>query len=102
MVPGGGERWMTQKKIQEAQDYLTMISENRVRRIIDIETLLTKHSEPIVLSFMRNLLREKEKILKGLIVRDKKNAKINETVVAMFRLYMAIKTMEDGKEVKGA
>jgi hypothetical protein len=102
MVPGGGERLMTQKKIQEAQDYLTMMSENRMRRIVDIETLLRKHLEPIVLTFLRNLLREKEKILKGLIVRDKKNAKINETVVAMFRLYMAIKTMENGKEVKGA
>jgi hypothetical protein len=91
---------MTQKQIQEAQDYLTMMSDDRVRKIIDIETLLAKHPEPIVLSFMRNLLREKEKILKGLIVRDKKNVKINETVVAMFRLYMAIKTMEDGKEGK--
>jgi hypothetical protein len=92
---------MTQKTIQEAQDYLTMNSEDRVRRIIDIETLLRKHSEPIVLTFMRNLLREKEKILKGLIVRDKKNAKINETVVAMFRLYMAIKILEKETEVKG-
>jgi hypothetical protein len=100
MVPGGGEIWMIQKKIREAQEFLTLVTDGRTRRIIDIETLLVKHSEPIVLTFMRNLLREKEKILKGLIVRDKKNAKINETVVAMFRLYMAIKTMENGKEVK--
>jgi hypothetical protein len=93
---------MTQEKIKEAQEFLTLVNEDRIKRIIDIQMLLTWHPESVVLAFMKNLLREKQKVLKGLIARDKKNPKINETIAAMFRLYMAIKTLEDGKEVKAA
>jgi hypothetical protein len=94
---------MSRETIQEAQDFLTMISEDRVRRIIDIEPLLARHPKEVVLLALQDLYREKEKVLKGLIHEDKTSSKINELIVAMFRIHMAMKTIEgDEKEVKAA
>ena len=94
---------MSRETIQEAQDFLTMISEDRVRRIIDIEPLLARHPTESVLSLLQTLYREKEKVLKKLIHEDKTSSKINELIVVMFRIHMAMKTIEgDEKEVKAA
>jgi hypothetical protein len=94
---------MSRETIQEAQDFLTMISEDRVRRIIDIEPLLARHPKESVLSALQDLYREKEKVLKKLIHEDKTSSKINEIIVAMFRIHMAMKTIEgEEKEVKAA
>jgi len=94
---------MSRETIQEAQDFLTMISEDRVKRIIDIEPLLSRHSRDSVLSLLQDLYRDKEKVLKKLIHEDKTSSKINELIVAMFRIHMAMKTIEgDGREVKAA
>jgi hypothetical protein len=93
---------MAPERIKAAQEFLTLVNDGRARRIIDIETLLNRHSESLVLGFLKDVLKEKTKILKGLIDSDRKNVKINETIAAMFRVYMAIKTIEDEKEVKAA
>ena len=94
---------MSKETIQEAQDFLTMISEDRVKRIVDIEPLLARHPTESVLSLLETLYREKEKVLKRLIHEDKTSSKINELIVAMFRIHMAMKTIEgDEKEVKAA
>jgi hypothetical protein len=94
---------MSRETIQEAQDFLTMISEDRVKRILDIEPLLARHPKEAVLLALQDLYREKEKVLKGLIHEDKTSSKINELIVAMFRIHMAMKTIEgDEKEVKAA
>ena len=94
---------MSRETIQEAQDFLTMISEDRVRRIVDIEPLLERHPKESVLFLLKGLYIEKEKVLKRLINEDKTSSKINELIVAMFRIHMARKTIEgDGKEVKAA
>ena len=94
---------MSRETIQEAQDFLTMISEDRVRRIVDIEPLLARHPTESVLSLLETLYREKEKVLKRMIHEDKTSSKINELIVLMFRIHMAMKTIEgDGKEVKAA
>ncbi len=94
---------MSRETIQEAQDFLTMISEDRVRRIVDIEPLLARHPTESVLSLLETLYREKEKVLKRMIHEDKTSSKINELIVLMFRIHMAMKTMEgDEKEVKAA
>ena len=94
---------MSRETIQEAQDFLTMISEDRVRRIVDIEPLLARHPKEAVLSALQDLYREKEKVLKGLIHEDKTSSKINELIVAMFRIHMAMKTIEgDREEAKAA
>ena len=48
----------------------------------------------MILSFMKGLLKEKEKTLKGLVVKDKTAYRVNETIGAIFRIYMAMKTLE--------
>ena len=94
---------MSRETIQEAQEFLTTISEDRVKRIIDIEPLLVRHPKEAVLSALGDLYRDKEKVLKGLIHEDKTSSKINELIVAMFRIHMAMKTIEgDREEVKAA
>jgi len=94
---------MSRETIQEAQDFLTMISEDRVKRIIDIEPLLARHTRDSVLSLLQDLYRDKEKVLKKLIHEDKTSSRINELIVAMFRIHMAMKTIEGEKEeVKAA
>jgi hypothetical protein len=94
---------MSRETIQEAQDFLTMISEDRVKRIVDIEPLLARHPKESVLSMLETLYREKEKVLKELIHEDKTSSRINELIVTMFRIHMAMKTIEgDHKEVKAA
>ena len=89
---------MSRETIQEAQDFLTMISEDRVRRIVDIEPLLARHPKESVLAMLDTLYQEKEKVLKGLIHDDKTSSKINELIVAMFRIHMAMKTIEGERE----
>jgi hypothetical protein len=80
-----------------------MISEDRVKRIVDIEPLFARHPKELVLSLLQDLYGEKAKALKKLIHEDKTSSKINELIVAMFRIHMAMKTIEgDQKEVKAA
>ena len=95
---------MSRDQIQEAQDYLTVISENKVRRIVDVEHLLARHPKESVLSFLEDLYKEEQRALKEMISADKTSSRINELIVSMFRIHMAMKTIErDGKEeVKAA
>jgi len=92
---------MTMETIQTAQDYLTVISDSRVKRIINIKPLLERHPARSVISFLGNLYDEKLEMLVELLIKDKTSSKINEVITAMFRIYMAIKTMQiDGEEVE--
>ena len=94
---------MSRDQIQVAQDYLTMISENRVKRIVDVEHLLARHPKESVVSFLDDLYKDKQRALKEMIAADKTSSRINELIVAMFRIHMAMKTIEgDGKEAKAA
>lgn len=95
--------------LYEAQDYLTMMRHGDLRRIVDIDALRKKHSTDEIISFLKDYTREKEKSLRNLILMDKTQRRVDETVAAMFRLHMAIKTLEndpgvinipDEKEVK--
>jgi hypothetical protein len=94
---------MSRETIQEAQEFLTMISEDRVRRIVDIEPLLARHPKESVLSMLESLYSEKKDVLAKLIQEDKTSSRINELIVTLFRIHMAMKIIEgDGKEVKAA
>jgi len=97
---------MDNETVQNAQDYLTVISESRIRKIIDVKTLLERHSKHKVVSLLRDLSKQKQKELMELINSDKTSSGINDTIVTMFRLHMAINTIENGyeilKEVKAA
>ena len=90
---------MTEEIIFDAQDYLTIENEGIRKRIIDLDSLIKRHSMDEVISFLKSYLGEKNKALKNLILMDKTQRRVDETVTAMFRIHMAIKLLEDGKEV---
>jgi len=105
MVSEGGR--MMDEAIFAAQDYLTIEKDEVRKRIVDIEGMHKRQSKKEILTFLKDCLSRKQKVLKNLILIDKAQRRVDETVVSMFRLSMAIKTLEDniyeiadGKEVK--
>jgi ferredoxin-fold anticodon binding domain-containing protein len=92
---------MTKEMIQLAQDYLTVASkENGKKKILDIDQLLRKHPSEEVINLLKTLLKEKQIVLRDFILEDKTKPEIDETVAVMFRVTMAIKTIQNGKEVR--
>ena len=91
---------MARKTIREAQEYLTVNSNAKKSQIVNIELLSQRHPVELVLSFLRELFEDHKKILQGLLLVDKTDAKVNETIATMFRIHMAMKTIERGKEVR--
>ena len=95
---------MTKEMIQLAQDYLTVASkENGKKKILDINRLLKKHPSEEVINLLKTILREKQIALRDFILADKSKPEIDETVAIMFRVTMALKSIEsieDGKEVR--
>ena len=95
---------MTKEMIQLAQDYLTVASkENGKKKILDIYQLLRKHPSEEVINLLKTILKEKQIALRDFILADKSKPEIDETVAIMFRVTMALKSIEsieDGKEVR--
>ena len=91
---------MTKELIQTAQDYLTMKENGRTRKIVDLDRLMGKHPSKEIIDFLKTILKEKQIALRDFILADKTKKEIDETVSVMFRVTMAIKTLEDGKEVR--
>jgi hypothetical protein len=89
---------MTIETILEAQEYLTINTGEKKKRIVDLNLLLKNHRQGAVVMFLEQVLREQERQLKHLITRDKTAVEVNETIATMFRLTMAIKTMEQERE----
>ena len=86
---------MTTEAISAAQDYLTVIYGDRRRRILNIMVLLENHQTEAVIGFLKSLLREKEKMLRKYILRDKSNPLIDDLVATMWRIYMCIHVLEE-------
>ena len=98
---------ITAEILSDTQNYLTIATGEKTKRILDIESLMRKHAPGEVIFFLQNYLREKQKALKNLIIIDKTQHRVDETVGAIFRLYMAISLLkeainpiENRKEVK--
>ena len=92
---------MTKRVINEVQDYLTVVSGDRVYQIVkNVELLLRRHSGVAVIAFLDQLRSEYKKELGQLIKTDKTSAQINELVAKNFRLKMAINTLRNAKEVR--
>jgi len=91
---------MNEAIISEAQDYLTVEKDEGYKRIVDIINLLQSHSTNEVVLFLKDYLKGKEEALRNLIMIDKTHRRIDQYVSAMFRITMAIKTLEEGEEVK--
>lgn len=92
---------MKKSIINQAQSYLTMATkDNGKRRILDIEKLFQNHPTEEVTDFLKTYIKEKQIALRDFILTDKTNPEVDETVALMFRVTMAIKTIEDAKEVR--
>jgi hypothetical protein len=92
---------MTKEMIQTAQEYLTVGKRDNGKKIImDIDQLLRKHSSEEVINLLKTLLKEKQEKLRDFILEDKTRPEIDETVAVMFRVTMAIKTIQGKREVK--
>jgi ferredoxin-fold anticodon binding domain-containing protein len=92
---------MNRETIQTAQEYLTVATkENGKKKIMDIDQLLENHSSEEVIHLLKTILKEKQVALRDFILIDKAKPEIDETVAVMFRITMAIKTIQNGKEVK--
>jgi len=86
---------MTESTINAAQDYLTLVSENRVKTIMNVKTLLERHPQETVVSLLQDMARRNQEMLMELIETDKTSSAINETVATLFRLRMAIQAIQD-------
>ena len=94
---------MTKRVINNVQEYLTVVGEDRVYQIVNIELLLKRHPPEAVICFLRELQKDYKKQLKQIIKNNKTDPKINEIVAKNFRIKMAINTIRNyGKEVKAA
>jgi len=91
---------MTKKVINDVQDYLTVVSGDRIYQIVNVELLLRRHSGVAVIAFLDQLRSEYKKELGQLIKTDKTSAQINELVAKNFRLKMAITILKNSKEVR--
>jgi hypothetical protein len=90
---------MTYETLQEAQAYLTQERNGESRRLIDLEHLRSKHNTTEILSFLKDYRKEKERALRNMILIDKTHRKVDQLVASIFRIYMAIKTLEDGEVI---
>ena len=91
---------MTKKVINHVQDYLTVVGEDKVYQIVNVELLLRRHPPEAVIAFLGQLRSEYQKELGQLIKNNKTDARINELVAKNFRIKMAINTIKNAKEVK--
>jgi hypothetical protein len=91
---GGG---MNDKWINKAQEYLTVVKDGQKQLIVKIAYLSENHSRQEIIRFLKDFIRGKEKELRELILGDKSNCQIDKIIAVMFRVHMAIMTLE--KEV---
>ena len=90
---------MTEKDINDAQDYLIVDYGNKRREILNITTLLQNHSLDEVIRFLKGLLREKQKLMRQYLVTDKTSPYLDQLVSETFRIGMAITVLERESEV---
>ena len=90
---------MTEKNISDAQEFLVIDYGGRTRRILDITTLLQNHTKDAVIRFLKGLLREKQKLMRQYLVKDKTSPYLDQLVSETFRIGMAITVLESESEV---
>ena len=93
---------MTKRVINEVQDYLTVVGEDRVYQIVNVELLLRRHPPAAVIAFLDQLRTEYKKELGQLIKNNKTEARINELLAKNWRIKMAIITIKNAREVQDA
>jgi hypothetical protein len=86
---------MTKKIINRVQDFLTVVGEDRVYQIVNVELLLKRHPPEAVIGFL-TLLRDDYKKELALLLKDNRtDSRINDLVAKNFRIKMAINTIKN-------
>jgi hypothetical protein len=93
---------MTKKIISNVQEFLTIVGEDRVHQIVNVELLLRRHPPQAVIAFLQQLRSEYKKELSQLIKNNKTDSRINELLAKNWRIKMAINTIKNVREVKDA
>ena len=93
---------MTKRVINQVQDYLTVVGEDRVYQIVNVELLLRRHPPEAVIAFLEQLRSEYKKELGDLIKNNKTDSRINDLLAKNWRLKMAVTTIKNAKEVQDA
>ena len=93
---------MTKRVISNVQEFLTIVDEDRVYQIVNVELLLRRHPPQAVIAFLQQLRSDYKKELSKLIKDSKTSSRINELVAKNFRIKMAINTIKNAKGVKDA
>lgn len=90
---------MTKKIINRVQDFLTVVGEDRVYQIVNVELLLKRHPPEAVVGFLTLLREDYKKELAQLLKDNRTDPRINDLVAKNFRIKMAINTIKNaGKE----
>ena len=89
---------MTRRVINQVRDYLTIVTEDRTYQICPVEMLLWRHTPEQVVGFLNQLRQEYKKELRELLRENKSHPKVNFLIVNIFRIRMAMKTIQ--KEAK--
>ena len=93
---------MTKKVISTVQEYLTVVGENKVYQIVNVELLLRRHPPEAVIAFLDQLRSEFKKELGQLIKINKTDSRINDLLAKNWRIKMAIITIKNAREVQDA
>ena len=93
---------MTKKVINHVQDYLTVVGEDKIYQIVNVELLLRRHPPEAVIAFLDQLRNESKKELGQLIKNNKTAERINDLLAKNWRIKMAIITIKNAREVQDA
>ena len=86
---------MTKKIINRVQDFLTVVGEDRVYQIVNVELLLKRHPPEAVIGFLTLLREDYKKELAKLLKDNRTDPRINDLVAKNFRIKMAINTIKN-------
>ena len=89
---------MTKRVITEAQDYLTVVDPDHTFQIVNVELLLWRHSPNEVVGFLKMMRSDYKKELRAILLENKRHPKINYLIVNLFRVKMAIKTIQQAQK----
>lgn len=90
---------MTEQMLIEAKEFLATQKDGQIKRIVDLDSLRINHSNKEIIEFLKAYLNEKEKSLRNMILIDRTHHKVDEIAASMFRIHMAIRTLENGNSI---
>jgi hypothetical protein len=89
---------MTKKIINRVQDFLTVVGEDQVYQIVNVELLLKRHPPEAVIGFLTLLREDYKKELARLLKDNRTDPRINDLVAKNFRIKMAINTIKNAEK----